>query len=96
MNRITEKQLQSMVDRLNQAMGTPAKPYEKDATGKHVAQIGNYHLSHAYGGCTVHQMVNAGGGVRHACGLYGHVPKREVYNALAGALAVLSDVKESA
>lgn len=87
MNRVTEKDLQAIVDRINRMMGTPMAPYAKaDALNgkggaRMVAQIGNYHLDHAYGGVQLCQMVNDGGGVRDV--LYsGHVPKRELQTAM--------------
>lgn len=87
MKRVTEKDLQAVVDRINRMMHTPLTPYVKRdcANGKGgvhlVAQIGNYHLDHAYGGVQLVQMVNDGGGVRDV--LYsGHVPKRELQTAM--------------
>jgi len=76
MDRITEKKLQSMCDRLNRLTNSPDKPY---IDGK--AQIGNFHLSHAYGGVCLHRMHNSGGGVSDP--LYcGHCPKRELYHRM--------------
>lgn len=73
MDRITEKQLQNMCDRLNGLTNSPEKPYVDG-----VAQIGNYHISHAYGGVCLHRMHNAKGGVTEP--LYcGHCPTRELY-----------------
>ncbi len=71
-NRVTEKQLQAIVDRINRITNSPAAPY---IDGK--AQIGNYHLSHAYGGVSLHRMHNEGGGVSSPLSI-GHVPKREL------------------
>ncbi len=76
MDRITEKQLDALCARLNKLTGSPEKPY---ADGK--ACIGNYHISHAYGGVCLHRMHNTGGGV--SCPLSsGHAPKRELYAAM--------------
>jgi len=72
MNRVTEKQLEAIVDRINRITGSPPAPY---IDGK--AQIGNYHLSHAYGGVCLHRMYNAGGGVTSPLST-GHIPKREL------------------
>jgi hypothetical protein len=72
MNRVTEKQLQAIVDRLNRITGSPMEPY----IGRE-AQIGNYHLSHAYGGVCLHRMFNEAGGVSSPLSI-GHVPKREL------------------
>jgi hypothetical protein len=90
MNRITDKDLQAVVDRINRIMKTPMQPYAKDASGKMRAQIGNYHLSHAYGGVCLHQMSNASGGVRSILHS-GYVPKRELYNAMHAYIAGLEE-----
>ena len=81
-DRITDKHLQALCDRINRVTGSPMAPYALDTVkGKHVAQIGNYHISHAYGGVSLHRMVNEGGGVSNVFG-YGHVRKRELYDAM--------------
>lgn len=80
-DRITDKNLQAMCDRINRLMGTPMKPY---IDGK--AQIGNYHLSHAYGGVTLHRMHNESGGVSGPF-MTGCVPKRELYNQMYAFIA---------
>ena len=75
-NRVTEKHLQNIVDRLNRITGSPMKPYEGNK-----AQIGNYHLSHAYGGVCLHRMGNEGGGVSSPLST-GHISKRELQGLL--------------
>lgn len=86
MNRITESQLQAVVDRLNRITGSPMAPY---ANGK--AQIGNYHISHAYGGVCLHRMHNEGGGV--SCPLIGgHVTKRELLGLMHAYIAGIEGV----
>lgn len=72
MNRITDKYLDAIVDRLNRNTGSPAAPY---IDGK--AQVGNYHISHAYGGVCLHRMHNESGGVLSPLST-GHIPKREL------------------
>jgi hypothetical protein len=72
MNRVTEKQLEAIVDRINRITGSPSAPY---IDGK--AQVGNYHISHAYGGVALHRMYNEGGGVTSPLST-GHIPKREL------------------
>ena len=74
--RITESFLEAVCLRINRAIGMPHAPYEKKGD-RHVAQIGNYHISHAYGGVCLHRMHNAGGGVSDVFGC-GHVTKREL------------------
>ena len=90
MNRITESQLQSVVDRLNRITGSPMAPY---VNGK--AQIGNYHLSHAYGGVCLHRMHNESGGVSSPLSI-GHVTKRELYGLMQAYISGLLAVQEMA
>jgi hypothetical protein len=78
--RITEKQLQAVVDRLNRITGSPLEPYAK-VDGAYAAQVGNYHLSHAYGGVCLHRMHNESGGVSSPLST-GHVSKRELLGLL--------------
>jgi hypothetical protein len=76
MNRITDKQLNALCDYLNKITNSPLKPW---ADGR--AAVGNYHISHAYGGVCLHRHVNESGGVN--CPLsHGHGTKRELYNQM--------------
>lgn len=78
MDRITKSQLQSVVDSINKITGSPMTPYTVNPdTGKHTANIGNYHLSGAYGGFCLHRMYNDGGGVTSPLST-GHISKREL------------------
>lgn len=79
MSRITDKDLQAVVNRINRESKSPAEPYAK-VGDEHVAQIGCYHLSHAYGGVALHRMYNESGGVEDVLG--GHMPKRELYECM--------------
>lgn len=88
MNRITEKHLQAIVDRLNRITGSPALPY---VDGK--AQIGNYHISHAYGGVCLHRMHNEGGGVSSPLST-GHITKRELAGLLHAFIAGINTGEE--
>ena len=79
--RVTEKELESLVEWLNEITGQPKEQYTKDEAGNYKSNIGNYHLSFAYGGVALHRMVNDGGGVTEP--LYtGHVSKRELAERL--------------
>jgi superoxide dismutase len=80
MNRITEKHLQAVVDRLNRVTNSPAEAY-RTVDGQTVGNVGNYHLSHAYGGVCLHRMHNEGGGVSSPLST-GHVTKRELSGLL--------------
>lgn len=81
MYRITDKHLQARIDYLNRITGSPASPYVGN-----VAQIGNYHLSHAYGGVALHRMFNNSGGVTEPL-CTGHIPKRELMGLLSAFIA---------
>ena len=80
MNRITDKDLQGTVDYLNRLTDSPDTPYTR-IDDKLQANIGNYHLSHAYGGVKLHHMVNEGGGVREPIST-GYTTKRDLYNQM--------------
>lgn len=80
MERITVKNLEAVVARINRLTGSPVASYLRDADGKLHAQIGNYHLDGAYGGYGLHRMVNEGGGIEAV--ISGYRPKRELYDML--------------
>jgi len=80
MQRITEKDLEATVEYLNRLTDSPATPYTR-LDDKLKANIGNYHLSHAYGGVKLHRMVNEGGGVREPIST-GYTTKRDLYNQI--------------
>jgi hypothetical protein len=88
MSRITDKHLQAKIDWLNKITGSPVAPY---IDGK--AQIGNYHLSHAYGGVCLHRMHNESGGVSSPLSC-GHIPKRELAGLLDAFIAGINTQKE--
>lgn len=96
MDRITEKQLQAWVDHLNRITGNPETPWSvKPGADRHTANVGNYHISHAYGGVCLHQMANESGGV--TCPLsQGHGPKRALYNELRAFIAGIETAKGEA
>jgi len=82
--RITMAMLERKVMDLNIATNSPQKPYTKREDGKgFTANVGNYHISGAYGGWKVERMVNPGGGITNPSGLdTGFVSKRECYENL--------------
>ena len=61
--RVTKKQLESIVERINAITGSPKESYSKDSKGKYKANPGNFHLSGAYGGWQLQRICNDGGGV---------------------------------
>jgi hypothetical protein len=72
--------LQARVRRLNELTGFPLTPWST-VDGKNVANIGNFHLSHAYGGVCLHRMANESGGVRTPIISY-HTTKRHLYDLI--------------
>ncbi len=93
MKRITEKDLERLCKRINEATGSPVQTYSRNDDGKLVAQIGNYHISHSYGGVCLHRISSAGGGVMTPLS-YGHVPKRDLYNQMCAFLSGLAAEKQ--
>ena len=91
MQRITDRDLEAVCRRINIITDSPLSPYVKDAeTGRHVAQIGNYHISHAYGGVCLHRISNESGGITTPLNV-GHVPKRELYHMMHAYIAGLTE-----
>lgn len=95
-NRVTEKQLQAIVDRINRTLGTPMTPYapyDKEL-GRAMPNANNYHLSHAYGGVSLHKMSSREGctGVSDVFSC-GHVPKRELADRMYSFLTGLDVAK---
>ena len=78
MNRITQKDLEYLVKRINEATNSPETSYQTTSKG-YKANIGNYHLDYAYGGVRLSQMMNEGGGI-HVISSGGFGTKRELYN----------------
>ncbi len=74
--RITQKMLEEQVKILNKLTVNDLEPW-----GKNGANVGNYHISYAYGGVSLHQMMNTSGGVTCPLGSY-HRPKKELYEAI--------------
>jgi len=84
-NVITLKNLQAVVDRINTTTGSPVEQYTS-VDGKLVANIGNNHLSGAYGGYALYRMVNASGGIRDISDS-GYMTKRALYDLMHAYLA---------
>ena len=91
MQRITEKQLESLCQYINELTGSPLTAYTQ-TKDSFKANIGNYHISHAYGGVCLHRMVNEGGGIRTIL-TSGHVTKRELYNLMQSYAQGFNDVR---
>ena len=85
MTQITMGNLNAMVAQINRATGNAQEPWTRDGD-KLRANIGNYHLSGAYGGYALHQMLTDGGGIRDVFGS-GHVAKRDLYERMRAFVA---------
>jgi len=79
MDRITNKQLDYLVNRINELTGSPLATYTKDSKGQYKANPGNYHINGAYGGIKLVQMSNKEGGI---CNIStnGFGTKRQLYD----------------
>jgi hypothetical protein len=84
MERISKDDLERKVEYLNRMKNRPLEPWKK-GNGALKSNIGNYHLSGAYGGWQLNEMVNESGGVRDIfrCGF---TTKRDLYNLISAML----------
>jgi hypothetical protein len=78
--RITRKDLDGAVNLLNRITGNEAEPYRKEGD-KWVTNLGNFHISGAYGGFALHRMATDTGGVNDIFNR-GHMPMRELYDLI--------------
>lgn len=90
-NTITIKFLEAQVERLNIITGSPVATYIKSG-GQYDAQVGNYHLSGAYGGYALHRVGNQSGGISDVfrCG---HVSKRELSDRISAMICGIESIK---
>jgi hypothetical protein len=89
-NRITRRDLEGVIARLNTITGHPTEPYTKQPDGTWAPNPGAFLLSGAYGGWALHQMAEEGTGERDV--LYsGHIPARELYSRIDAYLRGLGD-----
>lgn len=93
MQRITDKDLKAVVERINLITGMPLEAYTKDKNGKLKANVGNYHLSYAYGGVCLHRMHNDAGGVNTPINS-GFTTKRDLYNQMQAYIKGLVECRE--
>lgn len=78
--RITQKDLQAVVDRINRETNNPQTTWIKE-DGKNKSQYGNYHIDSAYSGYQLVRVVNPHGGVENVLNC-GFVSKRELYDLM--------------
>jgi len=84
--RITQKDLEHLVSRINRALNRPETPYGKDENGKFKANLGNFHISGAYGGVALEEIQTDGGGVRRIS-TDGYGTKRQLYTWMTAFLS---------
>ena len=89
--RVTKEHLENQVELLNEFTNQPKKTWSKDKSGKFLSNIGNYHISGAYGGFKLEQIANENGGVREITNY--RMTKRELYYVLHSMNNVLRQEK---
>lgn len=90
MDRITQKNLECLVKRINQATNSPAETFTKEGNPPFLWNIGNYHLDYAYSGVKLVQTANEHGGIR-TISTGGYRTKRELYQWMQAFLAGLEN-----
>lgn len=84
--RITQRDLEGAVNRLNRITNSPATYSDKQADGRFKSNIGHYHLDMAYGGVKLARVVNEGGGITCPISM-GYETKRNAYNMIHAYIA---------
>lgn len=87
--RITRAHLDAKAATINSMTKSPAEP-SCMVEGKYCANVGNYHISGAYGGYSLHRMSNESGGVSDVFSC-GHIPARELAGLMSAYTAGLYD-----
>ncbi len=91
--RITRAFLDAKAQTINSMTKSPAEPY-RTVDGKAVPNKGNYHISGAYGGYSLHRMTE-GGGASDVLGV-SHVSARELAGLMSAYIAGLYDATRGA
>lgn len=89
MQRITQKDLETQIKRLNTICNTPLT-YRDEKTNK--TSIGHYCLDYAYSGVKLVQVSNDGGGIREKS-TGGFMTKKELFNQLVTLVNFNYDLK---
>lgn len=87
--RITRAHLDAKCDTLNRMTKSPTEP-SRMVDGKWTANVGNYHISGAYDGYSLHRMSNESGGVSDVFNC-GHIPARQLAALMSAYTAGLYD-----
>jgi len=85
MDRITQGDLEYLVDRINEVTKSPMEPWTKQEKGIK-ANIGNYHLDYAYGGVKLVRMESDGGGIS-VVSTGGYGTKKDLYTWMSAFLS---------
>ena len=94
MTRTSISDLRFLVKRLNEVTDSPQESYIRDPQTKRLtAQIGNYHLSQAYGGVQLHRMCNEGGGIKTPISM-GYETKKDAYRMIQAFLYGIQSTQE--
>ncbi len=91
--RITRSFLEAKVRTLNSMMGTPMES-SRLVNDKYVSNVGNFHISGAYGGYCLHRMSNESGGVSDVFSI-GHIPARELAGLISAYMAGIYDARKA-
>ena len=92
--RITIKHLDAKADTINRMTNSPVESSQR-VDGRYCANVGNYHISRAYGGYCLHRMVNESGGVSDVFSC-GHIPARELAALMSAYMTGLYDATRGA
>ena len=87
--RITRAHLDAKVATINSMTKSPTEP-SRMVDGKWTANVGNYHVSGAYGGYSLHRMRNESGGVSDVFDC-GHIPAKQLAALMSAYTAGLYD-----
>lgn len=90
--RITQRDLDGLINRLNRITNSPATYADKQPDGKFKANVGHYHLDRAYGGVKLARVYNEGGGITTPCSM-GDETKRDAYYIIAAYIAGIEAAK---
>lgn len=92
--RITRAHLDAKASTINSMTKSPSEPSNM-VNGKYRANVGNYHISGAYGGYCLHRMCNESGGVSDVFDC-GHIPARQLAALMSAYTAGLYDATRGA
>ncbi len=80
--RITKRDIENRLVRLNEMTGHAIEPYSKGKDGNYHPNAGNYHLDRAYGGNKIVQMSCEAGCTGVSNVTHGFAPARACYEQL--------------